>query len=91
MNTVPVKNGRSCIFQVVRVSGTIRKAEEEAIRSAREMILRARRALAEHSDEKLDSMLGKPKEPNSPNGDADLVMVDKSDSEGGKEFSDGDG
>lgn len=34
---------RPCVFQVVRVSGTIRKSEEEAIRRARGAILRAKR------------------------------------------------
>jgi ribonuclease P/MRP protein subunit POP5 len=33
-----------CVIQVVRVSGTIKKAEEEAIRRARLSIVRARRA-----------------------------------------------
>ena len=33
----------NCVFRVVRVSGTIRKAEEEAIRRAREEIRIARR------------------------------------------------
>lgn len=32
-----------CVFQVVRVSGTIKKAEEEAIRRARLSIRRAQR------------------------------------------------
>lgn len=32
-----------CVMQVVRVSGTIKKAEEEAIRRARAAILRAKR------------------------------------------------
>ncbi|CEI68883.1 hypothetical protein FVEN_g11188 [Fusarium venenatum] len=41
MDHVPVKDGRSCIFRVVRVSGTIRKAEEEAIRQAKRLILAA--------------------------------------------------
>jgi ribonuclease P/MRP protein subunit POP5 len=91
MNAVPVRNGKSCVFQVVRVSGTIRKAEEEAVRSAREMILRARRELGEQSDEKLESMLGKPKEINLLTRDADIFMVDRYDSEEGEEFSDGDG
>jgi ribonuclease P/MRP protein subunit POP5 len=92
MNTVPIKNGRSCIFQVVRVSGTIRKAEQEAIRNAREMILRARRELGEQSDEKLDSMLGKPEKNKPSNEDADVLMVDRSDSEEEEEeLSDGDG
>lgn len=42
MDRVPTKDGRPCIFRVVRVSGTIRKAEEEAIRQARRLILAAK-------------------------------------------------
>ncbi|RCI08382.1 hypothetical protein L249_8978 [Ophiocordyceps polyrhachis-furcata BCC 54312] len=42
MDHVPVKNGRPCIFRVVRVSGTMRKVEEEAIRQARKLILTAK-------------------------------------------------
>ncbi|KAI0437377.1 Rpp14 family protein [Xylaria telfairii] len=42
MNSVPVKNGKPCVFRVVRVSGTIRKAEEEAIRRARKLIFEAK-------------------------------------------------
>lgn len=42
MDHVPAKDGRPCIFRVVRVSGTIRKAEEEAIRQARRLILAAK-------------------------------------------------
>ncbi|KAF5025827.1 hypothetical protein F66182_2160 [Fusarium sp. NRRL 66182] len=37
-----VKDGRPCIFRVVRVSGTIRKAEQEAIRQAKRLILAAK-------------------------------------------------
>lgn len=33
---------RPCVFRVVRVSGTIRKAEEEAIRRGRREVVRAR-------------------------------------------------
>ncbi|KAK3182381.1 RNA-binding protein pop5 [Lecanicillium sp. MT-2017a] len=42
MDHVPVKDGRPCMFRVVRVSGTIRKAEEEAIRQARALVLAAK-------------------------------------------------
>lgn len=42
MDHVPVNDGRPCVFRVVRVSGTIRKAEEEAIRQARALILAAK-------------------------------------------------
>ncbi|TKA69254.1 hypothetical protein B0A49_03078 [Cryomyces minteri] len=41
---LPRPVAQSCVVQVVRVSGTIRKAEEEAIRRARASVLRARRA-----------------------------------------------
>ncbi|RBR10995.1 uncharacterized protein FIESC28_09269 [Fusarium coffeatum] len=42
MDHVPVNNGRPCIFRVVRVSGTMRKTEEEAIRQAKRLILAAK-------------------------------------------------
>jgi ribonuclease P/MRP protein subunit POP5 len=35
---------RGCVFRVLRVSGTMRKAEEEAIRRARREIVRVRDA-----------------------------------------------
>lgn len=44
---------RPCVFQVVRVSGTIRKSEEEAIRRARGAILRAKK-----KDEDEGEMMG---------------------------------
>ncbi|KAK3714923.1 RNA-binding protein pop5 [Vermiconidia calcicola] len=40
---LPKPVNQACVFQVVRVSGTIRKAEEEAIRRARLSIRRAKR------------------------------------------------
>jgi len=46
MNQVPVKNGRPCIFRVVRVSGTMRKIEEEAVRRAKLLILAAKDEMA---------------------------------------------
>jgi ribonuclease P/MRP protein subunit POP5 len=89
MNAVPVKNGRSCVFRVVRVSGTIRKAEEEAIRRAREMVLRARRELGDRGDSILTNILGKEKELEPNNHDVDLMLDDRSDS-GEEDYSDGD-
>jgi ribonuclease P/MRP protein subunit POP5 len=47
----------SCVIQVVRVSGTIRKAEEEAIRRAKAAILRAT-ARERGTEMMLDKMLG---------------------------------
>ncbi|KAL9632742.1 MAG: hypothetical protein Q9164_005126, partial [Protoblastenia rupestris] len=41
--------GIQCVIRVVRVCGTIRKAEEEVVRRAREDILRVRRESAEGS------------------------------------------
>lgn len=50
---------RACAIQVVRVSGTIKKAEEEAIRRARAAILRAKRESGEEGTNGLLGILGK--------------------------------
>lgn len=47
MKKLPKPVDEACVIQVVRVSGTIRKAEEEAIRRAREAVLKARRQAEE--------------------------------------------
>jgi ribonuclease P/MRP protein subunit POP5 len=47
MNQIPIRNGKECVYRVVRVSGTVRKAEEEAIRRARAIIMRARKEASE--------------------------------------------
>ena len=49
MGRVPSKDGtgRHCIFRVVRVSGTIRKVEEEAIRQNRALIVAAKQEASE--------------------------------------------
>ena len=49
----------ACAMQVVRVSGTIKKAEEEAIRRARAEIMRAKRESGEGSMDGLFGILGK--------------------------------
>lgn len=46
---VPKPVDAACVIQVVRVSGTIKKSEEEAVRRARVHIVRARRARAASS------------------------------------------
>ncbi len=46
---------RACVMQVVRVSGTIRKAEEEVIKRARAAILAAR---GESGEGGVDGLLG---------------------------------
>ncbi|KAK1750981.1 hypothetical protein QBC47DRAFT_90242 [Echria macrotheca] len=58
MNSVPVKNGRSCVYRVVRVSGTIRKVEEEAVRRARLFVLAAKQEMSgKASSAALDALL----------------------------------
>jgi ribonuclease P/MRP protein subunit POP5 len=42
---LPKPHNTPCVFQVVRVSGTIRKSEEEAIKRARETVRRAQNEL----------------------------------------------
>ena len=49
-----------CVMQVVRVSGTIKKAEEEAIRRARAAILRVKRENGEGSTDDVIRMLNEP-------------------------------
>lgn len=48
----------SCVFQVVRVSGTIKKSEEEAIRRARAAIIRAKKEATTNATAGLDAMFG---------------------------------
>jgi len=91
MSRVPVKNGKNCVFRVVRVSGTIRKAEEEAIRRAREMILKARRELDDQSESVLDNIFEKGDDTGKANTSADILMVDRSDGEEDEEVDDSDG
>ncbi|GAB7343309.1 hypothetical protein MBLNU457_1359t1 [Dothideomycetes sp. NU457] len=47
----------ACVFRVVRVSGTIRKSEEEAIRRAKASILRASRAALGGEGKSRDDLL----------------------------------
>ncbi|KAL1971363.1 hypothetical protein VTN77DRAFT_315 [Rasamsonia byssochlamydoides] len=49
------RHPRPCVFRVLRVSGTMRKAEEEAIRRARREILRAKK---EHEVGVLEGLVG---------------------------------
>lgn len=85
-----MKDGKDCVFRVVRVSGTIRKAEEEAIRRAKEIMVKAKRELGEQGESTLDNIFGKAAEADSAR---DIMMVDTSDSEDdhGANSDDGDG
>ncbi len=79
-------------MQVVRVSGTIKKAEEEAIRRARAAILRAKRESGEGSLDGLLGILGKDDEEALQGGEDMMAGSDVSEGEDemGTE-SDGDG
>jgi ribonuclease P/MRP protein subunit POP5 len=88
MGALP-KGGKKCVFRVVRVSGTIRKSEEEAIRRAKDMMIKARRELGDKNESTLDKLFGKVEKPPKAGSAEDILMVDASDSE--EENSDGNG
>ncbi|KXS99753.1 hypothetical protein AC578_10427 [Pseudocercospora eumusae] len=54
---LPKPIDQHCVIQVVRVSGTIKKAEQEAIRRARLIILRASKATAHDDLDMLDNII----------------------------------
>ncbi|KAI5868399.1 Rpp14 family protein [Durotheca rogersii] len=89
MNSVPVKNGKPCIFRVVHVSGTMRKAEEEAIRRARNLIFAAENGRGGQTDDPLGNLFGQPTRSDDATA-TDLLGIedDDSDAEMG-EVSDG--
>jgi ribonuclease P/MRP protein subunit POP5 len=96
MTSIPVNDGKNCVFRVVRISGTIRKAEEEAIRRARELILKARREIGEKTDATLSGIFGGVEAEANTEMDATKdkggLIVDQTDSgEEEEEDSDGDG
>lgn len=83
---------RTCAIRVVRVSGTIKKVEEEAIRRARAAILRAKRESGEGSTDGLLGLLGKDDEDVLPGGENMTAGSDISDEDDGIGMeSDGDG
>lgn len=89
MNRVPVKDGRKCVFRVFRVSGTIRKAQEELVRRTREIMLKAQREVDENGDATLESIFGKVED--AADSTKDIQMADRSDTEEYEdETSDGD-
>ncbi|KAL2024039.1 hypothetical protein VTK56DRAFT_274 [Thermocarpiscus australiensis] len=58
MHRVPIRNGRPCVFRVVRVSGTVRKVEEEAVRRAKLLVLAAKDEMAgKSSSDALSALL----------------------------------
>ncbi|CAJ2513895.1 Uu.00g020140.m01.CDS01 [Anthostomella pinea] len=81
MDIVPVKHGKPCTFQVVHVSGTIRKAEEEAIRRARNLIFAAQNGQSQRSADPLANMFGSSKRPTHEGAGADRFDVDDEESD----------
>ncbi|KAG8167903.1 hypothetical protein KVR01_003592 [Diaporthe batatas] len=75
MKHVPTKQGPGlpCIFRVVRVSGTIKKVEEEAIRRAKQMILAAKDEMAGKETDALNTLFG------ANDAAADVAMIDRGD------------
>lgn len=58
MDRVPVGEGegKRCVFQVVRVSGTVKKVEGEAVRRARDLVTRVRKEVGEEGRRMLEGM-----------------------------------
>ncbi|KAI9705516.1 MAG: hypothetical protein M1836_006271 [Candelina mexicana] len=73
---------KPCVIQVVRVSGTIKKAEQEAIRRARASIMSARRAAGETGENELDKFLAKVDEGDAGTGEAIEGIEDEDEDEG---------
>lgn len=83
---------RACAIQVIRVSGTIKKVEEEAIKRARAAILRAKRENGEGSADGLLRLLGKDDEdvlPGGTNMTAESDVSDEDDAMGMESNGDG--
>lgn len=89
IDNIPTKNGKPCVFRVVRTSGTIRKVEKDAIRRARHLMLAAREEMAGQNSRALDTLFGS----KDPSHDQDMLSADgessSSDAEG-MEGVDGD-
>ena len=66
-------------MQVVRTSGTIKKAEEEAIKRARAAILRANRETGEGTTDELMGLLGQPDEVSGGSGNGKKKAIAGSD------------
>lgn len=63
--------GKACVIRVVRVSGTIRKVEEELIRRARQDVVRAKLAGGGSTESWLPSVGAASKKPTASQGQLD--------------------
>jgi ribonuclease P/MRP protein subunit POP5 len=84
MDHVPVHNGKPCTFRVVHVSGTIRKAEEAAIRCGRDLMFAAREQSGNKDSSVLETILGLPSRSRrqaAPKAANPLAVKDASDDE----------
>lgn len=87
MDRVPTKHGpgKPCIVRVVRVSGTIKKVEQEAVRRARLLILAAKDEMSGKESDALRSLFGSKDSAN------ETAMVDVDDElDSGADFDDDD-
>ncbi|PSR80648.1 Rpp14/Pop5 family protein [Coniella lustricola] len=75
MNRVPTKRGpgNPCIFRVVRVSGTIKKVEQEAVRRARLLVIAAKDEMSGKTSDTLESLFG------GTNSASEIAVVDAQD------------
>ncbi len=81
------------MIQVVRVSGTVKKAEQEAIRRARASIMSARRAAGGNGENDLDRFLANTDGEGTQKGEAMEGIEDEDDDgeEDDDQSDDGDG
>lgn len=83
---LPIKSSEMpCVMQVVRVSGTMRKAEEEAIRRARLQIRRAQRATGGETNAAVKAV------ENAVDDEGDLAMLGGIEDLGGEGEEESDG
>lgn len=86
INRVPTNEGpgKPCVFRVVRVSGTIKQVEQEAVRRARLLILAAKDEIAGNASDSLSALFGTKESTN------DVAMVDVDDGSGSEANFDDD-
>ncbi|KAH8681535.1 Rpp14 family [Xylariales sp. PMI_506] len=76
MDHVPVRDGKDCTFRVVRVSGTIRKAEEEAIRRTRDLMFALKDQKGAKKSAALSALLSDPKRTRQAAASSNVALSD---------------